>query len=163
MGVDDSGELNGPATTAKMIFAETPGILTLTSLRSGSSNEQGDGRATLWLRNGAGWQIDLRLLTEPAGGINIRLLGTASPTTVDECAGLYGGTVCPPLNFLQALSQAYGGCRENGTLAPSPSPDGCSPKQSSGIWSRPAAWRAMTRPARFELATSRSGGERSIH
>jgi hypothetical protein len=98
LGVEESGETNGPPTTTKEIFAETPGIVTLTTIPWGSK-EEGDGHATLWLRNGTGWQIDLHLLTEPSGGHNIRLFGTAVPATINECVPVMGSGLCPVLNF----------------------------------------------------------------
>lgn len=85
-----------------MIFGETPGIVTVATISSNpkaGEKLEGEGHVTLWLRNGSGWQIDLHILTEPAGGGNIRVLGTALPTTFDECAGVMGSTICPPLNF----------------------------------------------------------------
>jgi hypothetical protein len=100
LGVDESGEFNEPPTATKMIFAETPGIVTVATISStpkAGEKLEGEGRVTLWLRNGNGWQIDLHILTEPGGG-NTRLLGTVIPTTIDECAGFMGSTICPSLN-----------------------------------------------------------------
>lgn len=102
VGIEDSGEFNKPPTATKMIFSETPGIVTVATISSSAKageKLEGEGRVTLWLRNGNGWQIDLHILTEPGGGGNIRLLGTAIPTTIDECAGVMGSTLCPSLNF----------------------------------------------------------------
>jgi hypothetical protein len=102
LGTDESGEFNEPPTTTKMIFGETPGIVTVATISSSAKpgeKLEGEGHVTLWLRNGSGWQIDLHILTEPDGGGNIRLLGTATPTTIDDCAGFMGGTICPPLDF----------------------------------------------------------------
>jgi hypothetical protein len=94
LGVDERGELNSPVTSTNTIFAETPATVTLTAISAGTKM-QGDGRATLWLQNGTGWQIELHLAPEPSNSSNIRLFGSAVPLTINECTGHMPGG-CPP-------------------------------------------------------------------
>jgi hypothetical protein len=97
LGVDQRGELNALVTSTKTIFAETPATVTLTAISAGTNGE-GEGRATLWLLNGTGWEIDLHLFVEPSGGHNVRLFGSAIPLTINECGGAFGNPECPGVN-----------------------------------------------------------------
>jgi hypothetical protein len=99
VGVDESGEFNEPPTTTKMIFGETPAIVTVATISSNArfgERLEGEGQVTLWLRNGSDRQIDPHILSEPNGGGNIRLFGTAIPTTFDQCEGAIVATIWRP-------------------------------------------------------------------
>lgn len=75
-GTNQTGPLGGEPASTQMLFDETPATVALVTIAG--SNKEGTAHATLMFADGAGFYIDVQLVSEMLG--NVRLVGTAIPT-----------------------------------------------------------------------------------
>jgi hypothetical protein len=81
IGTDTRGPANGTPTTTTLIESATPAQATLTEIEGIGKNES-MGVATVGLANGSAWHIEVEMATDGSG--NVRLVGTAIPTSATE-------------------------------------------------------------------------------